>query len=541
MSATLRIVMAQLDLLVGDVAGNLEQVIAAAHRSRDELHAQLVVYPELTLSSYPPEDLLLHSGLRREVEAGVQRLVDEIHGITLLVGYPLYADGRIYNVASVIGDGKLSATYRKSELPNYSVFDEKRYFTPGGDATLFKIAGVPMGINICEDIWHAGPPERAAAAGAQLLLIPNASPFEIGKQQRREQLLRQRVAANGIPIMYVNHVGGQDELVFDGGSLAVNADGRVAVRAPSFEAGLYPVDFNILDKRVTAVSGSVHVDSSEEESVYRAIVLGVRDYANKNNFKGAVVGLSGGIDSALTLAIAADALGKQNVTGVMMPSRYTSTLSVKEAERQAAILEVDCESISIEPAFEAFQQSLKTVLKHGTAGVTEQNIQARCRCVLLMAISNRTGRLLLTTGNKSELAMGYATLYGDMAGGFAPLKDVTKTLVYRLARYRNGLSLVIPEAVIERAPSAELAHGQKDADSLPPYEVLDAILTAYVEDDQTVAEIVAMGYDASIVKQVAKTVQNAEYKRRQSPPGVRISRRAFSRDRRYPITSGYHR
>ena len=541
MSATLRIVMAQLDLLVGDVAGNLEQVIAAAHRSRDELHAQLVVYPELTLTSYPPEDLLFHSGLRREVEAGVRRLVDEIRGITVLVGYPLYEDSRIFNVASVIGDGQLRATYRKWELPNYSVFDEKRYFTHGGDAQVIEIAGVSMGINICEDIWHLGPPDRATAAGAQLLLIPNASPFEIGKQRQRERLLRQRVTTSGIPIVYVNHVGGQDELVFDGGSLTMNADGQVAVRAPSFDAGLYPVDFRMTGKRVAAVAGEVHVDDSEEQSVYRAIVLGVRDYANKNNFKGVVMGLSGGIDSALTLAIAVDALGKQNVTGVMMPSRYTSTLSVKEAERQAVLLGVECESISIEPAFEAFQQSLEPVLKQGTAGITEQNIQARCRGVLLMAISNRTGRLLLTTGNKSELAMGYATLYGDMAGGFAPLKDATKTLVYRLARYRNERSLVIPEAIIKRAPSAELAHGQKDADNLPPYEVLDSILSAYVEDDKSVAEIVAMGYEASTVKLVAKTVQNAEYKRRQSPPGVRISRRAFSRDRRYPITSGYHR
>jgi NAD+ synthase (glutamine-hydrolysing) len=541
MSATLRIVMAQLDLLVGDVSGNLEQVSAAAQRARDEFHAQLVVFPELTLTSYPPEDLLFHSGLRREVQSGVQRLVDEIKGISLLVGYPLYENGSIYNAASIIGDGRVRATYRKHELPNYSVFDEKRYFTSGRDATVLDIAGVPVGLNICEDVWHAQPPEQAATAGARLLLIPNASPFETGKQQQREQLLRQRVAVNKVPIVYVNHVGGQDELVFDGGSLAVNADGRVAVRAPNFEAGLYPVDFEINGGQVSALSGSVHVDRSEEESIYRAIVLGVRDYANKNNFKGVVMGLSGGIDSALTLTIAVDALGSRNVTGVMMPSRYTSALSVEEAGRQAAILDVDCESISIEAAFEAFQESLKPVLKQGTAGITEQNIQARCRSVLLMAISNRTGRLLLTTGNKSELAMGYATLYGDMAGGFAPLKDVTKTLVYRLARYRNSLSPVITAAVLERPPSAELCHGQKDADSLPPYEVLDPILSAYVEEDKTVAEIVAMGYDADTVKQVAKMVQNAEYKRRQSPPGVRISRRSFSRDRRYPITSGYHR
>lgn len=541
MSATLRIVMAQLNLLVGDVPGNIGQIIGAAVRSRDELHAQLAVFPELALTSYPPEDLLFHSGLRREVEVGVQRLADEIRGISVLVGYPLYENGCIYNVASVIGDGRLRATYRKQELPNYSVFDEKRYFTPGGDATLIDIAGVPMGLNICEDIWHPQPPDRAVAAGARLLLIPNASPFEIGKQQQREQLLRQRVAASGVPIVYVNHVGGQDELVFDGGSLAVNADGSVAVRAPSFEAGLYPVDFKVSGQCIAALSGSVHVDRSEEESVYRAIVLGVRDYAGKNHFKGVLVGLSGGIDSALTLAIAVDALGKENVSAVMLPSRYTSTLSMKEAQHQAGILGVECQSISIEPAFKAFQQSLKSALRQGTAGITEQNIQARCRGVLLMAISNHSGRLLLTTGNKSELAVGYATLYGDMAGGFAPLKDVTKTLVYKLARYRNGLSPVIPEAVIERAPSAELAHNQKDADSLPPYEVLDSILTAYVEDDKTVAEIVALGYDAITVKQVAKMVQNAEYKRRQSPPGVRVSRRAFGRDRRYPITSGYRR
>ncbi len=406
---------------------------------------------------------------------------------------------------------------------------------------MFEVAGASMGVNICEDIWHDGPPGRAAAAGAQLLIIPNASPFEIGKQQQREQMLRRRTGVIGIPILYVNHVGGQDELVFDGGSLVVNTDGTVAVRAPNFETGLYPVDFQVDGKKLTALPGSVHVDRSVEQSVYRAIVLGVRDYANKNHFEGVIVGMSGGIDSALTLAIAVDALGRDNVTGVMMPSRYTSKLSMEAATHQAETLGVACEHISIEPAFEAFRQSLAPVLTQGTEGVTEQNLQARCRGVLLMALSNRTGRLLLTTGNKSELAVGYATLYGDMAGGFAPLKDVTKTLVYRLARYRNQSSAAIPETVIARPPSAELAHGQKDADSLPPYEVLDAILGAYVEDDKTVAEVVALGFDAGTMKQVVKMVQNAEYKRRQSPPGVRISRRAFSRDRRYPITSGYHR
>ncbi|MGH8308032.1 MAG: NAD+ synthase, partial [Gammaproteobacteria bacterium] len=428
MSATFRIVMAQLNLLVGDVPGNVEQVIAAAARSRDEFHAQLVVFPELTLTGYPPEDLLFHSGLRREVEEGVQRLIHEIRGIDVLVGYPLYEEGMIYNAASVIGGGALRATYRKQELPNYSVFDEKRYFTPGNVAALVDIAGINLGINVCEDIWHAGPPGRAVIADAQLLLIPNASPFEMGKQSQREQELRRRAADVGVPLVYVNLVGGQDELVFDGGSLVMNADGRVAVRAPSFETGLYQADFTVKGERIEAMSGSVHSDRSEEESVYRAIVLGVRDYAGKNEFKGALVGLSGGIDSALTLVIAVDALGKENVSALMMPSRYTSKLSVEEAERQAKILGVDYDSISIEPAFEAFLQSLKPALKQDVAGITEQNIQARCRGVLLMALSNRTGRLLLTTGNKSELAVGYATLYGDMAGGFAPLKDVTKSL-----------------------------------------------------------------------------------------------------------------
>ena len=541
MSSNFRVVMAQLNLLVGDVPGNLRKVVDAAARGRDELHAQLVVYPELTLTGYPPEDLLFHSALRREVEQGVERLVREIDGIDILVGYPLYADGRIYNVASVIGGGRLRATYRKRELPNYSVFDEKRYFTPGDAPALVEIASLPLGINVCEDIWHAQPPQSAVASGARLLLIPNASPFELDKQHQRERELRLRASQVGVPLVYVNLVGGQDELVFDGGSLAVNADGRVAVRAPNFEEGLYPVDFELQAGRVRARPGSVHVDRSEEESVYRAIALGVRDYATKNRFKGAIVGLSGGIDSALTLVLAVDALGKENVTAVMMPSRHTSQLSLEEAARQAELLGVEYRSLSIEPAFEAFLQALKPELGDGAGNVTGQNLQARCRGVLLMALSNQTGRLLLTTGNKSETAVGYATLYGDMAGGFAPIKDVTKTWVYRLARYRNRVSPVIPEAVIARVPTAELAPGQKDSDSLPPYDILDPILTAYVEDDKTVAEIAALGYSEATVKQVVKMVQNAEYKRRQSPPGVRVSRRAFGRDRRYPITSGYHR
>lgn len=541
MSSQFRIIMAQLNLLVGDVPGNVQKVIDAANRSRDELHAQLVVFPELTLTSYPPEDLLFHSALRREVAQGVERLIRVVDGIDILVGYPLYEDGHIYNVASIIGGGRLRATYRKRELPNYSVFDEKRYFTPGDTPAVVELAGARLGVNVCEDIWHAQPPQSTVAAGARLLLIPNASPFELGKQRQREEELRWRARETGVPLVYVNLVGGQDELVFDGGSLVVNADGRVAVRAPNFESGLYPVDFELNGEHIQAQSGSVHCDQSEEESVYRAIVLGVRDYAAKNKFKGAIVGLSGGIDSALTLVLAVDALGKDNITAVMMPSRHTSRLSLEESARQAKTLGVEYHSISIEPTLEAFLQSLQPASGSIATGVTAQNLQARCRGVLLMALSNQTGRLLLTTGNKSETAVGYATLYGDMAGGFAPLKDVSKTWVYRLARYCNSSSARIPDAVIKRVPTAELAPGQKDSDSLPPYEILDPILSAYVEDDKTVAEIVALGYDPTVVKRVVKLVQSAEYKRRQSPPGVRVSRRAFGRDRRYPISSGYHR
>ena len=539
MTSRLRIVMAQLNLLVGDVPGNVQKTLDAARRSRDELGAQLVVLPELTLTGYPPEDLLFHSGLRRRVEEGVARLCAEVRGITLVLGYPLYEDGRIFNVGAVIGDGRVQAVYRKTELPNYSVFDEKRYFTPGENPTLIEVAGFAVGLNVCEDIWHAGPARRAAAAGASIIVVPNASPFNIGKQQEREMELRQRVTEAKVPFVYVNHVGGQDELVFDGGSLTMNADGVVAMRAPAFEEGLYQVDFVLEQGLARAMQSSVHVEAGEEESVYRAIVMGTRDYALKNHFKGAVVGLSGGIDSALTLTVAVDALGKHNITAVMMPSRYTSRLSLDTAAEQARHMGVGYQVIPIEPALQAFIGSLGNALGGDTGGVTEQNLQARVRGVLLMGISNKTGKLLLTTGNKSELAVGYATLYGDMAGGFAPLRDATKTLVYRLARYRNLLAEVIPQEVIEREPTAELASGQKDSDSLPPYPVLDPILTAYVEDDHTVAEIVAMGFDEVTVRRVVGMIQNAEYKRRQAPPGVRVSRRAFGRDRRYPITSGY--
>ena len=539
MSATLRIVMAQLNLLVGDVQGNVRKILRATDESRDRLKGQLVVFPELAVSGYTPEDLLFRADFRQAVERGVAELTAGIKGIHAVVGYPLYEDGHIYNVGAVIGTGTVEAVYRKSELPNYSVFDEPRYFTPGDGVTLMDVAGFAVGLNVCEDVWHTAPARRVAEAGARLIAVPNASPFNIGKQGEREAELKRRMTEARVPIVYVNHVGGQDELVFDGGSLAVNADGSVAVRAPSFEEGLYPVDFVLESDRARALPGPVHVDAGEEESVYRALVLGIRDYAGKNGFKGALLGLSGGIDSALTLALAVDALGAANVRAVLLPSRHTSKLSLDEAAAQARGMGVGYDIIPIEPAFEALRAGLQGPLGGDTAGITEQNLQARIRGTQLMALSNKTGKLLLSTGNKSEVAVGYATLYGDMAGGYAPLKDVVKTLVYRLARYRNVLSAVIPKAVIEREPTAELAPGQKDSDSLPPYAVLDPILTAYVEQDKTVAEIVALGYPEETVRRVIGLIDKAEYKRRQGPPGPRVSRRAFGRDRRYPITSGY--
>ncbi|MGE5625209.1 MAG: NAD+ synthase [Bacillota bacterium] len=534
MSAGMRIVMAQLNLPVGDVAGNARKLIAAAAESRDRLQAQLVVFPELCLTGYTPEDLLFNPDFRGRVDEGLKALTAGIRGIRAVVGYPFHEGGKLYNVGAVVGEGKIQAVYRKSELPNYGVFDEQRYFTPSDDTTLIDVGGYAVGLNVCEDVWHAAPARRAAEAGARLIVVPNASPFNVGKQVEREAELKRRVAEVKVPIVYVNHVGGQDSLVFDGGSLAMNADGTVAARAPDFEEGLYPVDFLMQDGKARALPAAVHIDKSVEESVYRALVLGLRDYAAKNRFRGALLGLSGGIDSALTLALAVDALGAGNVNTVMLPSRHTSKLSLDTAKQQARAMGVEHRVIPIEPAFEALKSSLDQV-----EGVTDQNLQARARGTLLMALSNQGGRLLLATGNKSEMAMGYATLYGDMAGGYAPLKDVLKTWVYRLSRYRNGLSAVIPQEVIDREPTAELAPGQKDTDNLPPYEVLDAILAAYVDEDKALAEIVAMGYAQETVRWVMQRVQAAEYKRRQAPPGPRVSRCAFGSDRRYPITNRY--
>ncbi len=534
----LRIVMAQQDFLVGAIDANAERILAACGQARNEMAADVIVFPELALTGYPPEDLLFRAHFIDQVEHAMQRLCEGISGITAIVGYPLRQADGLYNAAAVIRDGGVAAVYRKQHLPNYGVFDEKRYFRPGAASCIVDIRGVPVGITICEDIWQPGPVQQAADTGARLLININASPFHAGKRNEREQLVMQRARETMLPIMYVNLVGGQDELVFDGGSFVVDRDGALTQRAPDCEAGLYPVDIRVGDV-VTPVHGECPPHPETEAAIYRVLVLGVRDYINKNGFGGAVLGLSGGVDSALTLAIAVDAIGAGRVEVVMMPSRYTAAMSLEDARAEALALGVAHHELSIEGPFSSFLEVLGEMFAGLPADATEENIQARCRGIILMAISNKKGRILLTTGNKSEMSVGYATLYGDMAGGFAPIKDVPKLLVYRLCDYRNSLGAVIPQRVLERPPSAELAPDQKDEDSLPPYAVLDPILERYIEQERSVESIVAEGYDAALVARVAMLVDRNEYKRRQAPPGVRITQRAFGRDRRYPVTSGY--
>lgn len=538
-SSSLRIALAQINLFVGDVAGNTQRVIDVAADARDRLKADLVLFPELSLCGYPPEDLLFHKGLRRQVSAALERVRAETHGVAVMVGYPEYTQDAIYNAAALVRDGATLANYRKQELPNYRVFDEKRYFEPGTETRIVEINGIRVALLICEDIWEPNPARAAKERGAQLIVVINGSPYSMHYQERRESIVRDRVNDTGLPVVYLNLLGGQDELVFDGGSFVMNAAGEVVQRAAPFIEDVYAVDVDLIDGKAVPRPGPVDPLRSEEASVYGALVLGVHDYVGKHRFPGIVLGLSGGIDSALTLAIAVDALGADRVHAVMMPSRYTSQMSLDDAAGQARALGVKYDIISIEGMFAAALDALKEVFAGRQPDTTEENVQARCRGLLLMAISNKTGKMVLTTGNKSETAVGYATLYGDMAGGFAPIKDCSKMLVYRLARYRNSVAPVIPPRVIERPPSAELRPDQKDSDSLPPYEVLDAILELFIEDDLSVDEIAARGFDRATVGRVLDMVKRNEYKRRQAPPGVRISDRAFGRDWRYPITSGY--
>ena len=540
MAGGLKLALAQINLLVGDIDGNVAKILDYTTRAHETCGADLVVFPELALTSYPPEDLLLRREFIDRAEAGFARLRDGVRGTAILVGHPLRRDGRLYNAASVIGDGKVLATYLKHTLPNYAVFDEARYFAPGTEPCVVDLNGVALGVTICEDMWTDAPIAKSVAAGARAIVNINGSPYHVGKDRERRTLAARHARTHGVPLIYLNLVGGQDELVFDGQSFALDAKGELTLRAPAFVEGLYPLELNA-DASLRSAPSSIAAEGSDVASVYAALVLGVRDYIQKNRFAGAVLGLSGGIDSALTLCIAVDAIGAERVEAVSMPSRYTAAMSIDDAQQQAQALGVRFRRISIEPVFEAFLSALKDEFKGLAPDTTEENIQARIRGVLLMAISNKTGKLVLTTGNKSEMAVGYATLYGDMAGGFAPIKDVPKTLVYRLAAWRNRERVVIPPRVVERAPSAELRPDQKDTDSLPPYDVLDGILERYIEREQSAAEIVAAGFERTTVDRVLAMVERNEYKRRQAPPGVRITSRAFGRDRRYPITSGFGR
>lgn len=524
---------------MGDVAGNAARMELVQDTVRRAGSADLIVFPELALCGYPPEDLLFHPGLRRQVQESLARLTANSGAVGLLVGYPEYVGDRIYNALGVFAGGRQLANYRKCCLPNYSVFDEERYFLPGTAPTVLEFQGVRLGLSICEDLWQPGPSAAAAAAGAELLLAINGSPFERGKQVLREQTLAARARENALPFVYLNTVGGQDELVFDGGSCLVDRSGHTCFRAPAFEACLPVLTFRRTGGLLTPETTPVAVLPSEVELVYQALVVGVGDYVRKNGFRGVVLGLSGGIDSALTLAIAVDAIGAEAVQAVMMPYRYTAAMSLEDARTQAEQMGVDYQVLPIEGLVTAARATLSGLFAGLPEDTTEENLQSRARGMLLMALSNKSGWMVLATGNKSEMAVGYATLYGDMAGGFAPIKDCTKSLVYQLARYRNTRSPVIPERVITRPPSAELRPDQQDSDALPPYPVLDPILEALILENRSVEEIGALGFAPPVVARVLEMVRRAEYKRRQAPPGVRISSRAFGRDWRYPITSGY--
>ncbi|MBA3582766.1 MAG: NAD+ synthase [Gammaproteobacteria bacterium] len=547
MKSSLRIALAQINPIVGDLAGNAQRIINACQRAVTDYQADIVVFPELALCAYPPEDLLFREGFHAAMESAVQHIAQQTKklNITLVLGYSRehqdqHGQQQRYNAATVLSQGKSTLVYDKHALPNYGVFDELRYFQAGDQVGVFDCHGYRLGLTICEDIWQVTPAQQACAAGAQIILNLNASPFHLGKAHKRLEILRQRIKETQCPIIYVNMVGGQDELVFDGGSLALDADGAVIVQAPVFVESITAVEWD--GKNLQALSNN-NATLSDDALLYEALVCGVRDYVIKNGFKGVLLGLSGGIDSAVTLAIAVDALGAEAVQAVMLPSRHTAQISLDDAALMAQLLKVDYQVLSIEATFTALQQTLAPLFGDLPTDVTEENMQARCRGILLMALSNKQSyharRLLLTTGNKSEMAMGYATLYGDMAGGFAPLKDVSKQWVYRLAHYRNSLGMVIPQRIITRPPSAELAPDQKDEDSLPPYEMLDQILSLYVEQERSIEAIVAQGFDATIVRDVVRKVNLNEYKRRQSAPGVKVTLRAFGRERRYPITNAY--
>ena len=560
MSNTVKIAVAQINCVLGDLAGNAAKILDCAARAK-AAGAALLLTPELSLCGYPPEDLLLRDGFFRDCAAALEELAAAAHGIRIVVGHPQLADGRRYNAASLLHQGRIAATYRKHNLPNYTVFDEDRYFEPGGEPVVFELNGTRFALNICEDLWgEQGPveagasavrhgadaegqgrawraeaPRLARAAGARVLLVLNASPYHTRQHASRLAVARNRAAETGLAIVYANLVGGQDELVFDGASFALDARGETTHQFSFFQEALGYID--IVDG--VPQRGECAPALSFEASVYGALCLGVRDYLGKNGFPGAILGMSGGIDSALTLAIACDALGADKVRALMMPSQYTADISWLDSRDMVKRLGVRYDEIAIKPMFDSFLGALAGEFQGRAEDATEENLQARIRGTLLMALSNKFGSIVLTTGNKSEMAVGYSTLYGDMAGGFAAIKDVAKTLVYRLAEYRNSLGEVIPRRIIERAPSAELRPDQTDQDSLPPYAVLDAIMCAYMEQNLSPAEIVAGGQREEDVARVVGLITRNEYKRRQAPVGIRITQRGFGKDWRYPITSKY--
>lgn len=543
MKDSLRIAMAQFDFPVGAVASNAERIGRMIAEARDEFGADIVLFPELAISGYPPEDLLLRPSFLAACEAALHEVAKAATGIVAVVPWPESAGSVLYNAASVLRDGRIEATYRKRELPNYAVFDERRYFEvdPNGGSCVFEVEGVPVGVLVCEDLWFPEPLADTVAAGAQLVLVPNASPFERGKHAQRDALLAGRTRESGAALAYLNLVGGQDAVVFDGASVVADGDGTVHPAAAAFTDQWLVVDYDAAGRRFAPVQWMDDGDESMDALAWRAVVRGIQDYCGKNGFSRVWLGLSGGIDSALVLALAVDALGAGNVTAVRLPSRYTADLSNDLAAEQCAALGVKLETVAIEPAFTGFLQALDAMFEGHESGIAEENLQSRSRGAILMALSNKFGGLLLTTGNKSEYAVGYATIYGDMCGGYAPLKDLYKTEVFGLAKWRNtvGGAPVIPPAVIARPPTAELRANQTDQDSLPAYDVLDGILYRYVDQEQSRDEIVAAGYAADVVDRVLRLVRTSEWKRHQAAPGPKVSRRAFGRERRYPVSNGF--
>lgn len=543
MTVPLRIALAQFDFPVGDVGRNAERIAMMIAHARDEYGAHVVVFPELAISGYPPEDLLMRPGFLIDCEAALMQIAKDVHGIVAVVGWPESAGSVLYNSASVLRGGKVERTYRKRELPNYNVFDERRYFhvDPDGGSCVIEVNGVQVGVVICEDLWFPEPLDDTARAGAEVVVVPNASPYERGKHRQRDALLAERSRESGVALAYVNVVGGQDALVFDGASVVADADGTVHPAAVAFDDQWLVVDFDPASRRFSPVLWVDDGDESIDALAWRAVVRGTRDYCGKNGFSTAWLGLSGGIDSSVVLAMAVDALGADNVTAVRMPSRYTAGLSNDLAAEQCAALGVRMLTIPIEPPFQGFLDTLADAFSGKDVDVAEENLQSRTRGAIMMALSNKHGGLLLTTGNKSEYAVGYATIYGDMCGGYAPIKDLYKTEVFGLAKWRNtvGGAPVIPPAVIDRPPSAELRADQLDQDSLPPYDVLDAILRRFVDQEESRDEIVAAGFDPAMVDRMLRLVRTSEWKRHQSAPGPKISRRAFGRERRYPISNRY--